>query len=113
MSWQKVAELGELEVGKPHFAQLDQPLCVVRVDDQLVFAVHNVCSHQYYELHEGYVDNQTIECALHGSSFDLETGDPDSLPAVQPIPTYAVKVDGGAVWVDIDRQTNDAPIPRH
>jgi 3-phenylpropionate/trans-cinnamate dioxygenase ferredoxin subunit len=75
--------------------------------------VHDVCSHQYYELHEGFVDGAEIECALHGSSFDLATGEPDSLPATQPIPTYAVKISGGAVWVDTEQQTNDAPVPRH
>jgi 3-phenylpropionate/trans-cinnamate dioxygenase ferredoxin subunit len=113
VSWQKVAELDELEVNKPVLAQLDEPVCVVRIDGDVVFAVHDVCSHQYYELHEGYVDDTTIECALHGSSFDLETGEPDSLPAVQPIPTYAVRISGGAVWVDVEQQTNDALVPRH
>ncbi|HSK96027.1 MAG TPA: non-heme iron oxygenase ferredoxin subunit [Euzebyales bacterium] len=113
MSWQKVAELEELEVGRPQLAELAEPVCVVRVDADVVYAVHNVCSHQFYELHEGYVDDSEIECALHGSNFDLATGAPDSLPAVRPIPTYAVKVSGGAVYVDVEQQTNDAPVPQH
>ena len=113
MSWEKVAELDALPVGEPVLAEMDEPVCVVRVDDDTVLAVHNVCSHQYYELHEGYVDDCEIECALHGSMFDLRTGAPDSLPAVRPIPTYAVKVAGGAVWVDTAQQTNDAPVPQH
>ncbi len=113
MSWQRIAELSELPLGQPVYADLSEPVCVVRSSDDSVHAVHDVCSHQYYELHEGYVDDGHIECALHGSSFDLRTGRPDSLPAVTPIPTYAVKVIDGGVWVDAEQQTNDAPVPRH
>ena len=113
MAWQRIAELDELEVGKPTLAQLKQPICVVRIDNDVVFAVHDVCSHQYYELHEGYVDGCSIECALHGSSFDLRTGAPDSLPAVRPIPTYAVRIAAGQVQVDSGHQPNDAPVPQH
>jgi 3-phenylpropionate/trans-cinnamate dioxygenase ferredoxin subunit len=113
VSWQTVAELADLKVGQPVRAELGVPVCVVRVDDDAVHAVHDVCSHQYYELHEGYVDDCSIECALHGSSFDLRTGAPDSLPAVKPIPTYAVRIEDGRVQVDPEHQTNDAPVPQH
>jgi 3-phenylpropionate/trans-cinnamate dioxygenase ferredoxin subunit len=113
VSWETVAALDDLKVGQPVRAELDVPVCVVRVDDDTVYAVHDVCSHQYYELHEGYVDDCSIECALHGSSFDLRTGAPDSLPAVRPIPTYAVRIEAGQVQVDADDQTNDAPVPLH
>ncbi len=113
MTWQKVADMADLVVGSPTLAELGEPVCVVRVDDDTVYAVHDVCSHQYYELHEGWVEDRTIECALHGSMFDLRTGQPDSLPAVRPIPTYATKIADGAVWVDLAQQTNDAPVPRH
>lgn len=90
-----------------------EPVCLVRVADEIVRAVHDTCSHQRFSLSEGWVEGGTIECALHGSAFDLETGKPTSLPATQPVPTYAVEVDSGAVYVDTDRQLNDAPVPRH
>ena len=117
MSWTKVATLDELEVGKPHRVELAEPLCVVRTADTEVRAVHDVCSHQEWSLAEGYVEDVDgrphIECGLHGSSFDLATGAPDVLPATKPIPAYAAKIEDGAVWVDLEQQTNDAPVPRH
>lgn len=113
MTWEKVADVDDLTVDRPAHVALREPVCVVRLADDTVHAVHDVCSHQYYELHEGWVDDGHIECALHGSSFDLRTGRPDSLPAVRPIPTYATKIADGAVWVDIEQQTNDAPVPNH
>ncbi len=113
MAFTKVCSLDELAVGGARFVQLDEPLCVVRVDDETVRAVHDTCSHQEYPLHEGWVENGDIECALHGSMFNLETGEPDALPAVRPIPVYACKVENGAIWVDPGQQLNDADVPRH
>lgn len=113
MAFQKVADLDEVAVGSTYFADLAEPVCVVRLNEDTVKAVHDICSHQQYALHEGWVDDNDIECALHGSMFDLDTGAPDSLPAVKPIPTYAAKVEDGAIWVDLDQQLNDAPVPRH
>ncbi|MGI8574421.1 MAG: Rieske (2Fe-2S) protein [Egibacteraceae bacterium] len=113
MAFIKVCGLDELAVGAARFVQLDEPLCVVRLDAETVRAVHDTCSHQEYPLHEGWVENGDIECALHGSMFNLETGEPDALPAVRPIPVYACKVEDSAIWVDLDQQLNDADVPRH
>jgi len=42
-----------------------------------------------------------IECPKHGSAFSLVTGEPVTLPATQPVPVYAVRVDGGDVLVEV------------
>ena len=67
-------------------------------------AVGDICSHAHYFLHEGEVDVDfgTIECPKHGSTFDLDTGKPRSLPATQPVPVYNVKVEDDEVKVEID-----------
>ena len=114
MSFQKVATLDELSVGTAAAVEVDgEPVCLVRVDDRTVKAIHNVCSHEEYELSEGWVDDCAIECALHGSTFDLNTGAPTTLPAVKPVPIYAARIVGDGIEVDRDQQLNDAPIPRH
>ena len=113
MAFVKVASLDELPVGATKRVQLDEPVCLVRISDEQVKAVHDVCSHQEYSLCEGWVGPNDIECALHGSTFDLDTGEPESLPAVDPIPVYGCKVEDGMVWVDLDDQRNDAVAPRH
>ena len=53
--------------------------------------------------YEGDVEDCTVECWLHGSRFDLRTGDAINLPATEPVPVYAVKVEGDAVFVDVQR----------
>jgi 3-phenylpropionate/trans-cinnamate dioxygenase ferredoxin component len=75
-------------------------LVVVRVGDD-VYALYDECSHANVALSEGEVDpdERTVECWKHGSQFDLETGEPVSLPATRPVAVYDVRVDGGEVVV--------------
>jgi 3-phenylpropionate/trans-cinnamate dioxygenase ferredoxin subunit len=63
------------------------------------YALDDTCSHQEASLSEGDldVDRCAIECPLHGSSFDLRTGEPLSLPAVEPVRAHHVEVDGDGV----------------
>jgi 3-phenylpropionate/trans-cinnamate dioxygenase ferredoxin subunit len=114
MALERVFDLDDIPVGSAKVVTLGgEPICVVRLDEHTVKAVHDTCSHQQYSLSEGWIDDNTIECAKHGSAFDLDTGAPESLPAVKPIPVYACEVRAGGVWVDQADQRNDAPVPRH
>jgi len=67
------------------------------------YAIGDRCSHADFSLAEGEVweDDCSIECPKHGSTFSLQTGEPQSLPATTPVPTYDVSVDGDDVVVTI------------
>ncbi|WP_329136494.1 non-heme iron oxygenase ferredoxin subunit [Streptomyces sp. NBC_01476] len=67
-----------------------------------VYAVSDLCSHAEVSLAEGEVYDGTIECWLHGSCFDLQTGAPTNPPATRPITTYRVMVEEGYVYVSPD-----------
>jgi 3-phenylpropionate/trans-cinnamate dioxygenase ferredoxin component len=113
MSFEKVTTLADLEDATPRRVEVDGvPVCLVRLGDT-VRAVHDTCSHQQWSLADGMVWDDGIECSLHGSTFDLDTGAPSSLPASKPIPTFPVQLDGDAVLVDVAAPTNDAPFPEH
>ena len=79
-----------------------EPVCVVRSQGRL-YAVRDECSHAEVMLSQGDVADGKIECWLHGSQFDLSTGEPLCPPATAPVPTYAVTVDHGDVFVDLSR----------
>ncbi len=70
-----------------------QDVALVRCEEG-VFAIGNQCSHADVDLSEGEVEGCALECWLHGSQFDLRTGRPLSLPALEPVPTYRVEIDG-------------------
>ena len=79
-------------------------ICLVRLGDDF-YAIGDTCSHADVSLSEGEVVAETkhIECWKHGSCFSLETGVPDVLPATRPVPVYRVSVEGGDVFVEVDR----------
>ena len=91
----------QLEQGKPVKVEKDgKTICVARVGDE-VFAVDDTCSHSDASLSEGDVTDFKIECWLHGAEFDLRTGEALTPPAVSPLHTYGVHVDGDSVTVEI------------
>ncbi len=75
-------------------------ICVAKIGDE-VFAIDDTCSHSDASLSEGDITDFKIECWLHGAEFDLRTGQALTLPAVQALETYAVKIDGNSVTVEI------------
>ncbi len=91
----------QLVQGKPVKVEKDgKSICVARVGDE-VFAVDDTCSHSDASLSEGDVADFKIECWLHGAEFDLRTGEALTPPAVAPLKTYEVHVDGDSVTVEI------------
>ena len=74
-------------------------LCLIRTQGR-VSAVANVCTHQEFEMSLGDVlPDGTIQCAWHGARFDCETGEVKQGPALFPLPTYEVRVEGTSVLV--------------
>jgi 3-phenylpropionate/trans-cinnamate dioxygenase ferredoxin subunit len=70
-------------------------LCLVRLGCD-VYALDDRCSHQNWPLSDGEVDpaEGSIECTKHGSTFSLKDGQPQCLPATQPVATYTVLIEG-------------------
>jgi len=66
------------------------------------YAIEDRCSHDDGPLAEGDFDAEdaVVVCPRHGSRFDIRTGRPLTLPAYQPVDTFAVVVDDG--WVKVD-----------
>lgn len=76
------------------------PVCVVRIGSEW-FAVGDTCSHAEFSLSEGDVwpDECEIECPKHGATFSLRTGEPQTLPATQPVEAYDVVIADDVVEV--------------
>jgi 3-phenylpropionate/trans-cinnamate dioxygenase ferredoxin subunit len=77
-------------------------IALVRIGDDF-YAIGDTCSHEDYSLSEGEVltEECEIECWKHGSTFDLRTGEPQTLPATKPVPVYTVRLEGDDVMVEL------------
>ncbi|MDP2291544.1 MAG: non-heme iron oxygenase ferredoxin subunit [Actinomycetota bacterium] len=78
-------------------------VAVVRIGDD-VYAIGDVCSHGNVSLSEGEVlcSEKELECWKHGSTFSLVTGEPQTLPATQPVPVFVARVVDGNVEIDVE-----------
>ena len=93
----------EIEPGTARRFDVDgHVIALVRIGDDF-YAVGDTCSHEDYSLSEGEVltEECEIECWKHGSTFDLCTGEPRSLPATKPVPVYQVRVEGDDVVLEL------------
>lgn len=79
-----VPEGGLLRVVGP-----DEAAAVGRVDGVL-YAVIDVCTHQYCELSGGDIEGSAIYCPCHGSKFDIRDGSVLSGPALQPLQVLTI-----------------------
>ena len=105
MTLVKVCSVSQVPVGEATRVIVGgREIAVVNLGDDGFRAVDAVCSHAHYHLDEGEVDVElaTIECPKHGSTFDLETGRPRSLPATVPVEVFPVKLDDDDVMIEVE-----------
>jgi 3-phenylpropionate/trans-cinnamate dioxygenase ferredoxin component len=101
---ERACGLDELpEVGAIQVIIAGEMIAIVRDEQGDVHALSDMCTHATVPLSEGEVDDCTIECWLHGSRFDLRTGEPTGLPAITPVDVYPVTIEGDDVFVDTSR----------
>jgi 3-phenylpropionate/trans-cinnamate dioxygenase ferredoxin subunit len=106
----RVASVAEIPEGTARRVEVDgEEIAVVHAGGYF-YAVSDICSHEYFHLSDGEVDvdETTIECPKHGSTFSLITGEPRSLPAVLPVRTYGVRVEGDDVLVELMEPADEA-----
>jgi nitrite reductase/ring-hydroxylating ferredoxin subunit len=101
--WIPTRPLEELHDRKPLWVDAHgSDVLLVRNGDGL-FAVGDRCSHQGAPLHKGPVrfggSLRTVQCPLHGSTFDLADGRVLRGPATEPVPVYDTRVTDGVVEI--------------
>ena len=64
------------------------------------YAIEDVCTHDGGALDQGELEGERIMCPRHGAYFDVRTGAALTLPAIVPVRTYRVRVEGDEILVD-------------
>jgi 3-phenylpropionate/trans-cinnamate dioxygenase ferredoxin subunit len=98
----KAAKVSDIPPGRIRVVELEEEdVALCNVDGE-IYAVANVCTHDGGPLGDGYLLGDEIECPRHGARFNVRTGEVKSLPAIMPIPTLEVKIEGDEIWIDIE-----------
>ena len=97
-----VAKISDIQPGMVVYVQVeDEEIAICNVDGNF-FAIADVCSHDGGSLDQGELEGDIIECPRHGAQFNVRTGEVVQRPAVVPIDTYEVQIQGDDILVAVD-----------
>lgn len=98
----RITTLNEVPEGHAKIFEADDSrVALCKVDGQ-VFALADVCTHDGGPLGEGDLDGYAIICPRHGARFDVRNGAVLAFPAIVPVASYPVRVEGQDVYVNLD-----------
>jgi nitrite reductase/ring-hydroxylating ferredoxin subunit len=97
--WRAIATLDDVPAGEMSSHEVGDISIALYNIDGTIFATDNVCTHAYALLTDGWLDNNIIECPLHGGQFDVCTGKAVCSPAEADLRTYPVRVVEGRIEV--------------
>jgi nitrite reductase/ring-hydroxylating ferredoxin subunit len=66
-----------------------------------LYAIDDACTHRGCSLGDGKLDGSMVQCACHGSRFDVTSGAVVRGPAEDPVRSYPVQIANGEVQVDL------------
>lgn len=101
MALVKVAEVHEIPEGRCKRVLVKRhPIAVFHVEGAF-YAIDDTCSHADASLSEGEIVGCQVACPLHGARFDIKTGEALTLPAVTPVETFKVVIEGSAIMLEV------------
>ena len=95
-----VAKINDIEEGTTLRVVADGVEVLLCKCEGAIYAIEDVCTHDGAPLDQGELEGCSITCARHGAVFDVRSGAVLALPAVMPVPTYTVRIEGDDVYVD-------------
>jgi nitrite reductase/ring-hydroxylating ferredoxin subunit len=102
MSWLVLCSKADIPPGEARALELeDMYVAVYNVDGEF-FVTDDTCSHEEASLADGFLEGELIECPLHGSQFNVKTGEVLSPPAIMPIRTFPTKLEGDNILIELD-----------
>lgn len=74
---------------------------IYRSPNDTFHATDGICTHERAHLSDGLVMGDLIECPKHNGRFNYKTGEAKRAPVCVDIQTYAIRVENGAVFIDL------------
>ena len=99
--FQKVAATVDIEPGKMMRVEVDGRRILICNVDGSFFATDDTCTHEDASLFLGCLQGEYIKCPLHGSRFNVRTGEVQDEPADDDLRTYPLRIEGDDILVDL------------
>jgi len=101
MAEQLVAKKSEVGEGEARRVVVDGTEVLICNVGGEIYAVEDICTHDGGAHDQGELDGARIMCPRHGATFDVRSGEALTLPAIMPLPTYSVRIDGDDIYVTL------------
>jgi len=98
----EVAKLAEIPTGRIRVVEVGERRIALCNYNGTIFAIQDECTHDRGPLDQGELIGNEVECPRHGARFDITTGRATRLPAVRPVKTYNVVMQGDSIAVEVD-----------
>ncbi|QDW36136.1 non-heme iron oxygenase ferredoxin subunit [Bradyrhizobium sp. KBS0727] len=97
--WHAVCATADIETGTMMPVEIgDLQIAIYNVGGEF-FATDNICSHAFALLTDGLLEDDMVECPLHGACFDVKTGKAQCEPAEIDLRVYPTRLTGELVEV--------------
>lgn len=106
MAWHNVLKDGVMKDGDLFKSKIGDKEVLIIKDADGYFATSVLCTHEDYDLSEGFMDDHTLICPNHFAIFNPKDGavinPPEGSGDINPLKSYKTKVEDGEVLVDIE-----------
>ena len=97
----RVAKTSDVPPGEMLVVEVDgEEIAIANLAGDFV-AFQNACTHRAGPLGEGILTGEIVECPFHAGQFNVRTGAVVAPPPTEALRTYAVRIDGHDVSVEM------------
>lgn len=97
----RVGNVSDVPAGRAEvFDVEDRKIAVFRLEDGW-YAIEDICTHDGGPLAEGEIEGDQVICPRHGSRFNIKTGAVLTPPAVSPVESFPVRVEGDELFIGL------------
>ena len=101
MSEVRAAAVSEVPAGSTRFVEIDGTRVVLARFGDSIYACGDTCAHRGGSLSEGRLSGVKLACPLHGWIYDVRTGQCLFPGRGATVPSYRVRVEGDAIFVEL------------
>ena len=99
--WIKACDLEQVKEGQLFVLTFNDKKILLANIKGKIHATDLICTHANADLSTGFLSEEGVRCPLHLSVFNLENGEPQNLPAENPLKVYNVKIDNNEIYVEV------------
>ena len=97
----RAATIDELPPGRMRRVDIGKRRILLANVGGRIYATDDTCTHEDASLTSGFLKDEWVQCPLHGSRFNVRTGEAVDEPAEINLKTYAVRIDGADIWLNL------------